>query len=133
MNTKRKAEKMIGYIIIGSNELQKSGGFYDALLSRLGASRAYTPDNMIAYGFGPQRPMLLITVPNDGQAATHGNGTMIALMARDNAQVDEIHALSLRLGAHDDGQPAVHETQFYGGYFRDQDSNKFCIFVMQNT
>ena len=124
---------MIGYITIGSNDLSASSVFYDELLKTLGSERAYTLKNMIAYGFGPQRPMLVITVPNDGQPATHGNGTMIALMARDEGHVDVIHALAVRLGAQNEGTPSSHEGQFYGGYFKDMDGNKLCIFVMQNN
>lgn len=123
---------MIGYITIGSNDLTASAVFYDELLKPLSAKRAYTLDNMVAYSFGPQRPMLVLTLPNDGETATHGNGTMIALMARDKDHVDAIHALSLQLGASDAGQPGLRGAQFYGGYFRDMDGNKFSIFVMQD-
>lgn len=124
---------MIGYITIGTNDLQNSGAFYDELLASLGGQRAYTLENMIAYSFGPERPMLVITVPNDGKMATHGNGTMIALMAQNEAQVDTTHAFALKLGATDEGQPSSYDGQFYGGYFRDAIGNKLCIFVMQNT
>lgn len=123
---------MIGYVTIGSNDLNASATFYDELLTAFSAERAYTLEKMIAYSFGAERPMLVLTVPNDGMAATHGNGTMIALMARDNIHVDTVHALSLRLGATDEGRPASHGGQFYGGYFRDMDGNKICVFVMQN-
>lgn len=123
---------MIGYITVGSNDLTASGVFYDELLSSLHASRAYTQTNMIAYSFGDQRPMV-VTLPNDGKPATNGNGTMVALMASDRAHVDTVHALALRLGAKDAGQPASYQGQFYGGYSRDPDGNKFCVFIMQNA
>lgn len=121
---------MIGYITLGSNDLSRSGAFYDALLTHFGAQRAYTLDAMIAYSFGPQKPMLVVTMPNDGAAAKAGNGTMVALMAADKAQVDAVHATALALGAADEGAPSEHAGQHYGGYFRDPDGNKLSGFVM---
>lgn len=121
---------MIGYITIGSNDLHASGAFYDDLLAPLHASRAYTLENMIAYSFGEKRPMLVITRPNDGQPATCGNGTMIALLAPDRRAVQAIHRQALDLGAANAGDPAPHGDQFYGGYIRDPDNNKICVFVM---
>lgn len=121
---------MIGYITLGSNELDASGEFYDELLSLLGATRAYTLDTMIAYSFGPQKPMFVIASPHDGAPATSGNGMMVALMAKDAAQVRKIYETGLKLGAKSDGAPAIHGGQHYGGYLRDRDGNKLCIFVM---
>lgn len=123
---------MIGYITLGSNELNAAGKFYDGLLAPLGASRAYTLDTMIAYGFGPQKPMLVITSPLNGGPATGGNGTMVALMAKDAEQVRAVHETGLKLGAECDGPPAIHAGQHYGGYLRDRDGNKLCVFVMVN-
>ena len=121
---------MIGYITVGSNDLAKAAGFFDPLLTKLGGSRAYTLDHQIAWGFGPKRPMLVVTRPHDGAPATAGNGTMVALMAASQAQVDEIHALALALGATDEGAPGPRGPRFYGGYFRDPDGNKFNLFLM---
>ena len=39
-----------------------------------------------------------LTYPNNGEAATVGNGVMVALAARDKTQVDRLHALALSLG-----------------------------------
>lgn len=121
---------MIGYITLGSNDLDAAKAFFDTLLKPLGGSRAYTLDHMVAYGFGPKRPMLMLTKPHDGGAASNGNGTMVALMAKDRAQVDTVHALALSLGAADEGPAGPRGDRFYGGYFRDPDGNKFNVFVM---
>ncbi len=120
---------MIGYITIGSNDLTASADFYDRLLAALDASRAYSLDNMVAYGFGPDRPMLLVTRPHNEEAASHGNGSMVALKARDAAHVDALHALALELGGTDEGAPGPRGGRFYGAYFRDRDDNKLCVFV----
>ena len=120
---------MISYITIGSNDLSASAEFFDALFSAINGTRAYSLDNMIGYSFGPDKPMIIVNCPFDGDAATHGNGTMIALAAKDRAHVDAIHALVLENGATDDGAPGQRGRNFYGGYFRDFDGNKFNISV----
>lgn len=121
---------MIGYITVGSNDLTKAARFFDPLLATLGGSRAYRLDHQIAWGFGPNRPMLVVTRPFDGQQARPGNGTMVALMAASRTQVDQAHALALTLGATDEGAPGPRSPRFYGGYFRDPDGNKFNLFLM---
>ena len=121
---------MIGYITLGSNDLDAAKAFFDTLLKPLGGKRAYTLDHMVAYGFGPKRPMLILTKPHDGAQASVGNGTMVALMAQDKSQVDRVHALALSLGAANEGPVGPRGDRFYGGYFRDADGNKFNVFVM---
>lgn len=118
---------MISYITIGSNDLPASAIFFDTLFGAMNGSRAYSLDNMIGYSFGSETPMIIVTCPFDGKAASHGNGTMIALAARDRAHVDAVHALALKHGAADDGVPGQRSRHFYGGYFRDRDGNKFNI------
>jgi predicted lactoylglutathione lyase len=95
----------------------------------MNGARAFSLDTMIGYGFGPGAPMIVVTRPFDGGAATSGNGTMIALVAADRAQVDAVHALALQHGAVDEGAPGPRGRRFYGGYFRDPDGNKFNIHV----
>ena len=82
---------------------------------------------MVGYSFGPNKPLIIVTCPFDGKAASYGNGTMIALAAKDRTQVDTIHALALELGAADEGAPGNRGKHFYAGYFRDPDGNKFNI------
>ncbi|WP_299194719.1 VOC family protein [uncultured Litoreibacter sp.] len=118
---------MISYITIGSNDLAASAVFFDSLFGAVDGTRAYSLDKMIGYSFGPENPMIIVTCPFDGEAATHGNGTMIALAAKDRAHVDAVHALALQIGATDEGTPGRRGKNFYGGYFRDLDGNKFNI------
>lgn len=76
--------------------------------------------------------MLGITPPYNGEAASAGNGTMIALVLDERAKVDTLHAKALELGGADEGAPGVRgdegEQAFYGAYFRDPDGNKLCAF-----
>lgn len=118
---------MIGYSTLGSNDLSAAADFFDSLFGALGGKRAYSLDQLTAYSFGDKTPMILITAPFDGKAATHGNGSMVALLARDRAHVDAVHALAVKLGGDDEGAPGPRGRQFYGGYFRDPTGNKFNV------
>jgi predicted lactoylglutathione lyase len=74
--------------------------------------------------------MFSVLKPFDGQVATVGNGTMIALAASNPEQVQTLHAKALALGGADEGAPGPRGDGFYGAYFRDLDGNKLAIFCM---
>jgi predicted lactoylglutathione lyase len=118
---------MIGYVTIGSNDLERSKKFYDALLAEMGGKRAFNNERMQGYR-GGQGGMLAVCTPYDGKPAASGNGTMVALAADSREQVDKVHAKALSLGAADEGAPGVRTGTFYGAYFRDPDGNKLCVF-----
>lgn len=121
---------MIGYITLGTNNLDKAAKFYDELLAPLGAKRIMEFDTFIAWGNNPKAAGICVTKPYDGKAATVGNGVMIALNVDSTDKVDAMHAKALELGATDEGAPGPRGDNFYGGYFRDLDGNKlnfFCI------
>lgn len=74
--------------------------------------------------------LFLIGVPYDGQAASPGNGQMVALLAPSRAAVDRFHATAVGLGATGDGAPGLrleYHTDYYGAYLRDPDGNKLCV------
>jgi catechol 2,3-dioxygenase-like lactoylglutathione lyase family enzyme len=124
---------VIGYALLGSNDMDRARGFYDALFGTIGVGRLMEfPTGATAWGASWTTPMLGITPPYNGEAATAGNGTMIALVLDERAKVDALHAKALELGGADEGAPGVRgdegEQAFYGAYFRDLDGNKLCAF-----
>ncbi len=125
---------MIGYVTLGTNDLETARRFYEQLLAEIGARRLLElPDarGYTMYGRSGREPMLAITRPIDGNPATAGNGTMIALAMPSREQVDRFHVKALELGAANEGAPGVRgpeEMGFYGAYFRDPDGNKLCAF-----
>ena len=124
---------MIGYVTVGTNDLEKARGFYDSLMPTVGASRIMEfGDNFTMYGTSMNRPALAVCKPYDGNAATVGNGTMTAIACDSRAKVDALHAKAMELGASDEGPPGVRGEEgpqaFYGAYFRDLDGNKLCAF-----
>ncbi|MCK8456796.1 MULTISPECIES: VOC family protein [Sphingomonas] len=127
---------MIGYATLGTNDIDSALTFYDALFATVGGKRLMQmPDErkLTFYGAGARTPMLAIGKPYDGQAATAGNGTMVALSADTREQVDQVYAKAIELGGADEGGPGSRGPEqmgFYGAYFRDPDGNKLCVFKM---
>ncbi len=121
---------MIGYVTLGTNDMERAGKFYDALLGELGAKRMMDSDRFVAWGTGPGTPMLCIILPFDEKDASVGNGVMVALNAESREQVDALHEKALELGGTDEGAPGPRGDGFYVAYFRDLDGNKLNAFLM---
>ncbi len=116
---------MIGYVLLGTNDIGRAAAFYDALLGVIGAGRFMESERFIAWAVAPDKPSLGVCLPYDGKAASVGNGTMIALTVDSNEKVDAMYRKALELGAADEGKPGPRGTSgFYAAYFRDLDGNK---------
>jgi catechol 2,3-dioxygenase-like lactoylglutathione lyase family enzyme len=124
---------MIGYVTLGTNDFARAQAFYDALLEQLGAKRFAGSDTFAYWGKKRGLGMIALCRPYDGQPATAGNGTMVAVGVRDRATVDRVHARGLALGAADEGAPGPRGEGFYGAYLRDLDGNKLCFFTYENA
>jgi predicted enzyme related to lactoylglutathione lyase len=120
---------MIGYALVGTNDLAKAKGFFETVLAGLGAKTAMANERMHLWANG-QGPMVGVCKPYDQKAATAGNGTMVALAAPSREVVDKVYAAAIKAGGKDEGAPGERGGSFYGGYFRDLDGNKFVVFHM---
>jgi catechol 2,3-dioxygenase-like lactoylglutathione lyase family enzyme len=122
---------MIGFVLLGTNDLDRATEFYDKICAAIGAKRLYqmtTGCTGVMYGTG-KGPTLGIVLPFDGESAQAGNGVMIALGVASREHVDRIHALALSLGGADEGPPGPRGNRTaYCAYFRDPDGNKICVF-----
>jgi catechol 2,3-dioxygenase-like lactoylglutathione lyase family enzyme len=121
---------MIGYTTVGTNDLDRARAFYDAALAPLDGHRTLSYERSTYYGSPSRGAMLGITLPFDGEAASVGNGVMVALAAASPAEVDQAHAAALAAGGTCEGPPGQRMANFYGAYFRDLDGNKLCVFQM---
>ncbi len=126
---------MIGYITLGTSDLDKSGAFYDALLGTLGAGRFMEEEGyFIAWATEPSAPSLAVSKPFNKEPATVGNGTMVALFMENPEQVNALYNKALELGGTCEGKPGFRPEEntsgFYAGYFRDLDGNKLNAFCM---
>ena len=68
--------------------------------------------------------------PANGQAASVGNGTMVAIAAKDRAQVDAFYAHCKEHGCTCEGAPGERMPGFYAAYFRTPEGHKMNIFKM---
>ena len=126
---------MIGYVTVGSNELEKARNFYDNLMPTIGAARIMEfGDNFTMYGTGMGKPGFAICKPYDGNAATAGNGNMASIACDSRAKVDALYSKAIELGGKCEGPPGVRGEEgpgaFYGAYFRDLDGNKLAAFCI---
>ncbi len=121
---------MIGYALLGSNDMERARAFYDALFGTIGVGRLMEfPTGATAWGANWTTPMLGITPPYDGQPATAGNGTMGGFSFDSRDEVAAFHAKALELGGTCEGEPGERMGGSWFAYFRDLDGNKLCGFT----
>lgn len=122
---------MIGYTTLGTNDLEKARGFYDALLGELGATRIMSDDHITVWGTKPGLGMLAAIKPHNGEAATAGNGAMVAIMVENPETVAKMHAKALELGGSDEGAPGPRGAGTMNfGYCRDPEGHKLAFYCM---
>ncbi|MEM9705684.1 MAG: VOC family protein [Pseudomonadota bacterium] len=122
---------MLAYSTIGTNDMARAREFYDALFGELGAKRMFELDTFTTWGTGPGHPMFAVAKPYDGGEASVGNGTMIAIAAKDKDQVKALYDKARSLGATCEGEPGPRQGgAFTCGYVRDLDGNKLNFFAM---
>lgn len=120
---------MFTHIMIGSNELEASKKFYDAVFTAAGGSAgSIDSKGRLAYVQNGQR--FLVTKPINGQPATIANGGTIGFAMKSAAMVDAWHAAGIANGgATAEEPPGVRESggrKNYLAYLRDPDGNKLC-------
>ena len=123
---------MIGYVMVGTNDLPRAQKFFDGVFGEIGAKRGWDNERMTGWGTG-KGPSVMAVKPYDGKSASVGNGSMVALAVGAPDEVKKMHAKALALGGKDEGAPGFRggdDSGFFGGYFRDLDGNKFVAFCM---
>ena len=130
---------MIGYVTLGSDNMDRARTFYDELLgSTIGARRIMEfgdeAGGFTMWGTGFDKPGLAVTNPYNKQPAVAGNGNMTAIAMDSRAKVDALYNKALELGGTDEGPPGLRgeegDQAFYGAYFRDLDGNKLAAFCI---
>jgi len=115
------------YITLGTSDVTRAARFYDAALAPLGLIRRATEDSEVGYGLpADHRTRIWVTQPYDGNPASVGNGSMVALVAPSQQAVQDFHAAALAAGGRDEGAPGLrpYGPAFYAAYVRDPDGNK---------
>ncbi|MEQ8231601.1 MAG: VOC family protein [Gammaproteobacteria bacterium] len=120
---------MFSHIMVGSNDIDRSKKFYDAVLGALGAKEAMVDDkNRLIYMHN--NGLFLVTQPIDGKPASAANGGTIGFGCSSQEQVDAWHAAGVANGGTTiEDPPGIRESGFgplYLAYLRDPDGNKIC-------
>ena len=120
---------MYSHNMVGSNDVDRSKKFYDAVFGAMGGRAGMQDDKgrlIYMYNDG----LFMVTPPIDGQPATAGNGCTVGFTMATPEQADAWHAAGVANGgtAIEDA-PGVREASFgkiYLAYLRDPDGNKLC-------
>jgi catechol 2,3-dioxygenase-like lactoylglutathione lyase family enzyme len=120
---------MIGYITIGTRDMEKAKAFWSELLSELGASVIMDIGRIAFIGTSNDQPMLSVCIPYDENDPNPGTGNMVAINPDSKELVDKLHTKALELSATTEDDPGQRiDDMFYGGYFRDPNGNKAVLF-----
>ncbi len=131
---------MFSHIAVGCTDLPRACLFYDAVLTPLGLlRRVVTPDGGPASACwvlpNQSLPRFYVYLPFDRQAASAGNGSMVAFLAPSSEAVTQAYEAGLAAGGADAGAPGArphYGADYFGAYLRDADGNKIHL-VHRNT
>jgi catechol 2,3-dioxygenase-like lactoylglutathione lyase family enzyme len=119
---------MFTHVVVGSNDLQKSKRFYDALFGAIGGNPGMDMGTRIAYAHNGAN--FMVTKPINGEAATHANGGTIGFQMSSPEQANAWHAAGVANGgASCEDAPGPRDLGFaklHLAYLRDPDGNKLC-------
>ena len=120
---------MIGFVMVGTNNLDKATKFYDTLLNTIELQRVVTNEKYAGYASKekPDEVELYVTNPVNKEKATFGNGTQISFLVKSKDLVNNFYNTGIKLGGKNEGAPGVRSGDYYC-YFRDLDGNKICAF-----
>jgi catechol 2,3-dioxygenase-like lactoylglutathione lyase family enzyme len=119
---------MFSHIMVGSNDIERSKTFYDALFSAIGAKPGRKDEKGLSYLHNGS--LFMVRPPLDGKDASHGNGSTIGFTIDSPEQVDAWHAAGVKAGGMSiEDPPGIRQGSFgplYLAYLRDPDGNKLC-------
>jgi catechol 2,3-dioxygenase-like lactoylglutathione lyase family enzyme len=119
---------MFSHIMVGSNDIERSKKFYDALFSAIGAKPGRPDEKGVNYLHNGA--LFMVRPPLNGDVATPGNGSTIGFTVDSPDQVDAWHSSGVSNGgASVEDPPGIRQGTFgplYLAYLRDPDGNKLC-------
>jgi catechol 2,3-dioxygenase-like lactoylglutathione lyase family enzyme len=119
---------MFSHIMVGTNDLDRAKGFYDKVLGALGIGPGFVDRHRVFYM--TPTGVFAVSLPIDGEPATHANGGTVGFACADSAQADAWHAAGVAAGGVSiEDPPGVREGptgKLYLAYLRDPDGNKIC-------
>ena len=130
---------MFSHVMVGSNDLERSKRFYDAVLGTLGAGEPVR--NVASTGharlfYRHDGATFCVSEPIDGAAATCANGGTIGFKCNSPEQVQAFHDVAVAHGGASIEEPPGLRDGKLGGlflaYVRDPDGNKLCALHRPN-
>ena len=120
---------MYSHVMLGSNDLERSKTFYDAIFGATGGREGkIDPKGRLVYV--NNGGILLITTPINGAPATHGNGSTVGFAVDGPEQAQAWEAAGVAAGGTAiEDPPGVRSglgMDLYLAYLRDPDGNKLC-------
>ena len=120
---------MFSHVMVGSNDIDRSKAFYDALFASIeGKPGIKDPKGRLIYMHNGG--LFLVTPPIDGEAACHANGGTIGFAAATTDEADAWHKAGVAAGGTPiEDAPGWREgggMRLYLAYLRDPDGNKIC-------
>ena len=124
---------MFSHVMVGSNDIERSKRFYDAVLAVLGAGEplrntASTGHNRLFYRH--EGSTFCVSEPINGEPATIANGGTIGFKCVSPEQVREFHDTAVAHGGTSfEDAPGLREDKMGAlnlAYVRDPDGNKLC-------
>jgi len=118
------------YVTLGARDHDAACAFYDVVLATVGWAAHQDFPGWRGYsegGVNDGGATLWVCRPFDGEAATNGNGTMMAFTVDDPAKVDAFHAAAMANGGSNEGAPGPrpdYGPDWYAAYVRDPTGNK---------
>lgn len=124
---------MFNHIMIGSNDIERSKRFYDALLATFGAGepiRHIANSGHTRLFYRHDGSTFCISEPINGEQATVANGGTIAFKCSSPEQVHAFHDVAIAQGATSiEEPPGLRESNMgamHLAYVRDPDGHKLC-------
>jgi catechol 2,3-dioxygenase-like lactoylglutathione lyase family enzyme len=124
---------MLNHTMVGSNDIERSKRFYDAVLGTLGAgepvrNKADSGHNRLFYRHNGST--FCVSEPINDEPATIGNGSTVAFKCDSPEQVREFHDIAVAHGGVSiEDAPGVRNSNMgpvHLAYVRDPDGNKLC-------
>jgi catechol 2,3-dioxygenase-like lactoylglutathione lyase family enzyme len=120
---------MFSHVMLGANDIQASKKFYDAILGALGYEEGTIDPKGRCFYF-TKTGVFGLSVPIDGEAASHGNGSTLGFAIENEEQGLAWHAAGLANGGTAcEDPPGVRDggtMKLYLAYLRDPSGNKIC-------
>ena len=124
---------MFNHIMLGSNDIERSKRFYDAVLGTLGAGaplRNVADSGHTRLFYRHDGSTFCVSEPINGEAATAANGGTIGFKCSSPEQVRAFHDTAVAHGGTSiEGAPGPRSGslgQMHLAYVRDPDGNKLC-------